>query len=195
MAVSIALLAGMPRLVLADAVPFSVPPRPAADVERGAFALRSASVRAVDGVYLLDAVAHLRLTAAVRRALDSGVNLTVTWRVEIERGRAWWLDADVAGLVQRYRLEYHELTLQYVVTNLNTGERRSFVDLDVALDHVGTLIGFPLIDRMLIGEPDRHTGHVRVYLDHSELPLPLRPIALFSSDWDLASEWHAWPFD
>jgi len=168
---------------------------PAAAAADADFELPTVKVREVDGVYLLDAVARLRLTPDVRKALENGVALTIRWDVEIDRDRGWWLDADIAELAQRYRLEYHELSLQYLVTNLNTGERRSFTRLSVALNQIGTLIAFPLVDEVLIKNPARHTGYARVRLDVSALPLPLRPIAWFSSAWDLSSEWRKWSFE
>lgn len=167
----------------------------ASAAESRPFQLRSAEVRVVDGVYLLDAFAHLRLTDPVREALHSGVELAVTWRIEIVRERDWWLDAEVTALSQRYRLEYHELSLQYLVTNLNTDERRSFATLDGALGYMGRLFGYPLVDRMLLEGPARHTGRARVRLDHGALPWPLRPAVWFSSGWNLTSEWRAWSFE
>lgn len=169
--------------------------RAAAQADEPRFTLPSASARLVDGVYLLDAIARLDLTATVRDALDSGVALTIRWDIEVTRRRDWWLDADVARIVQRYRLEYHELSLQYVVTNLNTGQRRAYTRLAVALDRIGNLIGFPLVDRMLVEPPQLYTGHVRVLLEHGTLPLPLRPMALFSPAWHLGTQWRALSFE
>lgn len=162
----------------------------------GGISLPSANVRVVDGVYLLDSVARIDLTEPVRAALDSGVALTFAWEVEIERVRGWWWpEAEVAYVTQRYRLEYHALSLQYLVTNLNTGERRSFTRLRTALDFIGQLIGFPIVDRVLLDEPARHIGHVRLRLEHNTLPLPLRPAALFSAAWYLQTDWRTWSFE
>lgn len=159
------------------------------------FVLSNVSVRAVEAVYRLDAVARLRLTPPVREALDNGVDLTITWEIGIERQNDWWLDTDVAYITQRYRLTFHELSLQYVVTNLNTGQQRSYTSLRAALDRIGTLLGFPLIDRVLVDDGRQYNGHVRVRLQHDELPLPLRAIALFSGAWGLESEWYRWSFE
>lgn len=169
--------------------------RASAESDDADFALPSASVRLVDGVYLLDAVARLELTPTVRDALDSGVELTIRWEVEVTRRRDWWLDADVARIVQRYRLEYHELSLQYVVTNLNTGQRRAYTRLAVALNRIGNLIGFPLVDRLLVEPPQLYTGHARVLLEHGTLPLPLRPMALLSPAWHLGTQWRELSFE
>lgn len=175
----------------AGAALVAVPSAPAS----AGFELPSAEVRRVEGVYLLDAVARLRLTEPVRQALQKGVDLHITWEIDIERYRRWWLNADVASVVQRNRLAFHELSLQYIVTNLNTGERRSFTRLRGALGHVGALIGFPVVDSMLIDDPGRYRGFARVRLEHDRLPLPLRPTALFSPAWHLESEWRSWRFE
>lgn len=156
----------------------------------------SASVRVVDGVYLLDSVVRIQLADSVVTALHSGVALTFAWEVEIGRERAWWWpEAEVAYVTQRYRLEYHALSLQYLVTNLNTGERRSFTRLPTALDFIGQLIGFPIVDRVLLDDPGRYTGYVRLRLEHNTLPLPLRPAALFSAAWYLETDWREWSFE
>ncbi len=163
--------------------------------EARAFELRSVEVQEVDGVYLLDAAARLRLTRPVRNALHGGVGLVLSWQVEIYRERDWWLAADVATISQRYYIEYHELSLQYLVTNRNTGERRSFVDLKGALTHIGRLYRFPLIDRVVIAGQPGHRGRAQVRLEHGALPWALRPTALFSSAWNLESQWRGWSFE
>ncbi len=171
-------------------------PLAVARAAEGGISRPGASVRAVGGVYLLDSVTRIQLTEPVRGALDNGVALTFAWEVEIDRERGWWLpDATIAQVTQRYRLEYHALSLQYLVTNLNTGERRSFTRLPTALDSIGQLIGFPIVDRVLLDDPGRHTGYVRLRLEHNTLPLPLRPAALFSAAWYLETDWRTWSFE
>ncbi len=159
------------------------------------FSAPTVSVERADDVYALDALADLELTPPVREALEKGVDLHIRWQIDIERERGWWLDAEVASVVQHNRLSYHPLSRQYVVTNRNTGETRSFQRLDSALEAIGTLIDFPVVDTVLIDEPGRHRGYVRIHLVQGELPLPLRTTAFFSADWDLASEWRQWRFD
>jgi len=181
------LLRALALVMLLSPLPVAADPSP--------FELPGVTVRLADQVYRLDAVARLRLTPAVEDALHNGVDLTLTWEVSIERTRAWWLDADVAYIAQRFRLSFHELTRQYVVTNLNTGQSRSYTQVETALDEVGTLIGFPLVDRVLVADGEDLIGHVRIRLQHDELPLPLRAVALFDDEWDLASEWYRWRFE
>jgi hypothetical protein len=181
-------------LLLALLAPLGAVAQPASEAS-APFELPTASVRLVEEVYRLDAFARLRLTPAVEKALNNGVDLTITWEVSIQRSRAWWVDADVAWIVQRYRLSLHELSRQYVVTNLNTGQQRSYTRVQTALDRIGALAGFPLVDRVLVADGGNLIGQVRVRLQHDELPLPLRAVALFSDAWDLESEWYQWRFE
>lgn len=191
MMASLRLVSRLAAAALLAATPLAVPAQ-----DDGGIEMRGANVRQSDAVYVLDAVADIRLTEPVRRALDNGVALTFAWRVEITRSRDWWLpEATAASLTQRYTLAYHALSLQYIVTNRNTGERRSFTRRRVALDFIGTLIGLPLVDAPMIEEPARHTGHVRLNLEHNSLPLPLRPQILFNPAWYLGSDWRTWSFE
>lgn len=190
MSAPLRLVSRLAVMTLLAATPLAAPAQ-----EVGGIDMRGASVRQAEEVYVLDAVADIRLTPAVRRALDNGVTLTFAWEVEISRARNWLPDATTAALTQRYAVEYHALSLQYIVTNRNTGERRSFTRRRIALDFIGTLIGLPLVDAPMIDDPAIHTGHVRLKLEQDSLPLPLRPQALFNPAWYLRSDWKTWSFE
>jgi len=159
------------------------------------FVLPAVSLAERDGVYHLTANADLTLTPSVREALEQGVELELRWQINIERERTWWLDGDVASVVQRNRLAYRPLTRQFVVTDLNTGERTSYERVGQALDAIASLDGFPVVDRVLVEPPNRHRGYARIDLVHSALPLPLRATAFVSSAWDLSSQWRRWRFE
>jgi len=163
--------------------------------ETGRFALHKVEVRRVDNVYWMDAIGSLDLSPRVRDALYGGVRLTIALEVEIQRARSWWFDSDVAEVSQRHTLELHELSGQYVVTNLSTGERQSFYRLRSALDAIGRAIGVPIIDAVLIDDPAAHYGRARLRLQREALPWALRPAALIHSGWDLESSWVEWSFD
>lgn len=178
---------GMPNVAAAD--------EGATAEEIEYFSLRAARIRMHEDVYVLDAISHLQLSPRVAEALEGGVNLHIAFEIEIHRQRDWWLDATVAEMIQQYRIEYHELTRQYVVTNINTGQQRGYHSRQAAMNAIGRLLAFPLVDRVLIDDPERHYGRVRVRLQREALPLPLRPAALFYSDWNLRSQWATWSFE
>lgn len=157
------------------------------------FRVLSADTRLVEGVYRLDARLDYDFSQAALEALANGVPLTLELEMEVRRRRDWVWDETVAALAQRFRLDYHALARQYLVTNLNSGEFKSFPTLSAATLYMGVIDDFPLLDRSLLAPGERYYGRLRASLDIEALPAPLRPVAYLSGDWRLASEWYTWP--
>jgi hypothetical protein len=159
----------------------------------GYFEVRSAMVELRDGVYFLNAVIDYRLSTEARDALHSGVPLGIRLDVEISHPRRWWFDNDNATLRQSYQLEYHALSERYIVLNVNSGDQASFGSLGGALEYLGRVERFPLIDAALL-EPGRsYDVRLRAVLDEEQFPGPLRLLAFWRRDWSIASEWYRWP--
>lgn len=156
------------------------------------FSVRRVDAAWVDDIYDIDARMGLYLSSQAIEALHKGVTLTLVVEVEVERFRRYWLNEQVASLEQRYLLNYHALSDQYVVTFANTGLQTNFPSLQAALDVLGTVINWPLIDRGLIHEDSVYRARLRVKLDINALPAPLRVMAYVWPGWRLASEWHTW---
>lgn len=162
-------------------------------VQANEFQITDASTRLEGGVYLLDADIRYPLSRAAREALANSVPLTFVLQMQVRRERRWLWDVTVATLEQRFRLQYHALARQYVVTNLNSGTLQSFPTLDAATGFMGRIRGFPLLDRSLLEPGERYQAWLRAELDIQSLPAPLRPVAYLSGDWRLSSEWATWP--
>lgn len=157
------------------------------------FRVIDAQTRLVEGVYRLDAKIVYDFSQATLDALNSGVPLTISLEIEVLRKRDWLWDETVAELQQRFRLEYHALARQYLITNLNSGEFKSFPTRDTALEFLGNIRDFPLLDRSLLNDNEPYYAQIRTALDIEALPTPLRIVAYLSGDWRLSSEWYAWP--
>ena len=175
-------------VLLLGAAPRSI----AQDIDPGRFEVRSAEATLDNGVYYLNAWLELRLPPEAREALHSGVPLTIRLDVELVHDRRWWVDANVAELAWRYELDYHALTERYVVTNLNTRDRRSFSTLFAALNELGRIERLALIDAVLLQPNRRYDVRLRVVLDMERLPGPLSLLAFWRRDFSIASEWYQW---
>jgi hypothetical protein len=160
-----------------------------------AFEVRSGEIVLRDGVYYLDAAIDFQLSAAARDALESGVPLTFQLNIEVIRPRTFWLDENVASLVQRYRVRYHALSQRYVLTNLNTGDSSSFGTRSGVMRALGEIRSLPVIDRRLLLRGREYQLWLRAGLDVDELPAPLKTAAYLSPQWRLLSEWHKWRFE
>lgn len=164
-----------------------------AGVRAADFDVVSASTRLEGGVYRLNARIDYRFSDAALEALQNGVPLTVELDMEVRRRRPWLWDETVYALTQRFRLEYHTLSRQYLASNLNSGERRGFPTRSGAVRFMGQIADFPFLDKSLLDPDERYEGALRARLDIEALPAPLRLLAYLSDDWRLASEWYSWP--
>jgi hypothetical protein len=145
-----------------------------------------------EGVYLLDADVDYRFSDETLRALSNGVPLTVQLTIEIERIRKWWLNDEVATLEQRYSLQYHALSHQYLLRNLNSGAFYSYPHYQAAVEALGSLREFPLLDSKLILPDEDYKVAMQAELDIEALPSPLRPVAYITPAWRLRSDWYTW---
>ena len=163
----------------------------------GRFEVRSASagLDTLTDVYFLDSRLELRLSSEAREALESGVPLSIRVEVEIIHVRRFMLDRETAELTQLYVLQYHPLLERYTVRNVNSGTLDTYATLFAALNFLGRIDRFPLIDRALLDTERLYDIRLRVLLDTEQLPGPLRLLAFWRRDWSLGSEWYRWSLE
>ena len=145
-----------------------------------------------EAVYLLDADIRFQFGNEIIEAIESGVPITFVLEIEVEQQRWWAWNKLVAALSQRFVLQYHALSRQYLIINLNTGVQVSHYTRTGAELALGTIGRLPLIDRTLIEPGTSYRARLRTRLDIEALPSPLRPWAYFSTGWRLTSEWFEW---
>jgi hypothetical protein len=193
-AVSIwALIAGIGLGNSAAAQTLVQPPPAVTYDDPGHFEVRDARSELRGGVYLLSAEIDYRLSTEARDALHAGVPLVIRLDVAIIDPRRWWFDNDAAELRQSYQLEYHALSERYLVLNVNSGEQTSFGSLSAALESLGTVRRFPLIDAAVLEGERGYDVRLRAVLDEEQFPGPLRLLAFWRRDWSIASDWYRWP--
>ncbi|GAB6043809.1 DUF4390 domain-containing protein [Endothiovibrio diazotrophicus] len=181
------------RLLIALTLLFAWSAAPLA--AEGEFAVRDARVVASGEKYLLDADLAYRLSPPVVEALESGVPLTIRLEVEVLRERTLPWPERVAALSLAYRIAFHPLTEQYLVTHRASGAQRAYSSRYQALASLGAVRGLPLMGHATLIEGERYRARLRAVLDLEELPTPLRLVAYFSPAWGLKSEWYQWPLN
>ena len=163
-----------------------------ADVEPE-FVVRSAGTVLVDKVYQLNANIHYRFSDEALDALDNGVPLVVELAINIERKRDYVWNETVASLRQRYELSYEALTQRYVVTNLNSGADNYYGSRATAIDALGNVSHLPILDAGLLSPDEHYIVNLQTSLALDALPVPMRVLGYFSSNWRISSEWVSWP--
>jgi len=162
------------------------------EVREGYFEIRSAETQLVEGVHVLDARMQLVLSSEALEALSSGFTLTIEMQVELLRIRRWYLDNLEAEIATRYELEYHPLSQRYIVRNLNSSEQDSFATLYSALNNLGRVQGFPLIEDAVLEEGSNYRVRARALLQTRQYSAPIRMLFFWRGQWQLESDWIEW---
>lgn len=158
----------------------------------GEFTVRGAETELVDKVYRLDARIDYQLSDRMLDALHKGIPLTIAMDIEVWRKRQYLWNEQLAAVTQRYQLSYHALTRQYQIKNLNTGIQNGFPTLHAALEMLGTVDDFPMLDQQLLRAGETYEARLRTRLDIEALPVPIRLLAYIYAGWRVSSEWHTW---
>ena len=155
--------------------------------------IQSASAKNNQGVYQLNANIHYELSDEVLDALNNGVTITMLLTIKLERQRAYLWNESISKLLQRYELEYHALSGQYIVKKLASAEQQSYLSLSAALRALGRVHELPIIKQDALQDSKNVVVKIHSELDTNALPAPLRPLAWVESYWQLSSEWFSCP--
>lgn len=153
------------------------------------FRVERVEARRVDENIQVKAELDLSLTDATEEALSHGVSLIVVHEIALNRNGWFWLRFE-QQVSERHRLRYHALSGRYVVDS-DEAVLDTFRSISDALEFINSATA-------RFDAPDRDTGYnvaVRSRIDVNALPAPLRPMALFSPQWQLSSDWTQWPID
>ena len=163
----------------------------AAVAQQDRFSIRNAFVEPVGGVWQLNAIVELGLSAAAEEALAEGIPLTLLLEILITKERRFLPDTEVAGLEQRWRLAYDALSGRYVVTNLNSRAQSTYPELAEALDYLSNVRGLPLIDEPLLASGVRHEVSLRASVEIGGLPGAVK-LLIFWREWSRSTDWYTW---
>ena len=156
------------------------------------FTISQASARLQDGAYVVDATIGYEFSAAALEALENGGPLTVEIHLQVRREGAWVWEPDVVDSRLRSQIRFSPLQGTYQVTNIDSGAQRSFASRDRAIAALGEVKDLTLVRADALDADQTYRVEMRVALDIESLPLPLRPRAYLSPDWNLSSEWSRW---
>lgn len=166
---------------------------PAAKQEQApAIEIENVESRLENSVYIIDASVVFEFGDDVLEALDSGVPVTLELEIEVQQPREILWNETVYSLYQRYQINYHALSDQYLVTNLTTQISTSFPTRYAALQAMGQVRQLPLIDQQLLQPEQEYLAQLRVSIVITELPAPLKLWAILQSDWRAKSDWYIW---
>lgn len=162
------------------------------DEKPGLFEVRSAESRTLDGMVVIDARLQYILSSEALEALDNGIGLNFVIDIEVIESRRFWVDATVAEIRVPLQLQYHALSQRFLVRNLISGEQESFATLYSALNNLGRLTDYPLLEAASLKAEARYRGRIRSQLTFEDFSGAWRRIAFWLDEWHLKSDWFVW---
>ncbi|AKD26381.1 hypothetical protein CL55_00020480 [Polynucleobacter duraquae] len=154
--------------------------------------LKTADLEQVDNDWFLNATFKIELTPGLEDAVQKGVVLYFQTEFDLTRSRWYWFDEKPVLAQRSTRLSYQPMTQQYRIAS--EGFTFSAKTLFEALQTVGSVGGWRVIDSNQIDASKSYTAALRMTLDLSKLPKPFQVNALNNRDWNVTSDWVRFPF-
>lgn len=154
--------------------------------------IKSLELERVENDWLLNATFQIELSPGLEDAVQKGVVLYFQTEFELTRSRWYWFEEKPAFVQRQTRLSYQPLTQQYRISS--EGFTFSAKTIFEALQAVGTIGGWRVIDNNQLDPSKSYTGALRMTLDLSKLPKPFQVNALNNREWNVSSDWLRFPF-
>ena len=155
--------------------------------------IENASLIQEDGWYKLNADIDFNLSPIAVEALQNSISLVWYIKLKLYQQRSFLWDKRVLDFSLRYRVRYQALLKMYQVKNTTNGEVRRFFSRASAFKAIGEIRNLKVVRQEVILQPENLHAALKVRFDREALPLPLRPVSYFDSQWYLSSDWKQWP--
>ncbi|MGZ4957692.1 MAG: DUF4390 domain-containing protein [Methylomonas sp.] len=154
--------------------------------------VRHANLIETPEAYVINADIEYQLSPTAMEALDKGVPLA--WDVLIKIRQSGLLrDTILYEKKLPYSLQFHALLNQYEVKS-PASQDEMFLTLNAALTFMALLQETAHFDKSLLKPGYSYQLAIKTQFNREQLPVPLRPVAYFDSQWFLSSDWFVWPF-
>jgi len=154
--------------------------------------IKSFELEKADNDWLLNATFQIELSPGLEDAVQKGVVLYFQTEFDLTRSRWYWFDEKSVLAQRQARLSYQPLTQQYRIAS--EGFTFSAKTISEALQAVGSIGGWRVIDNAQLDPNKAYTAALRMTLDLSKLPKPFQVNALNNRDWNVSSDWYRFPF-
>ena len=154
--------------------------------------IKSFELEKVDSDWVLSAAFQIELSPGLEEAVQKGVVLYFQTDFDLVRSRWYWFDEKSVFTQRQTRLSYQPLTQQYRIAS--EGLTFSARTISEALQAVGSIGGWRVIDSSQIDPSKSYSAGLRMSLDLSKLPKPFQVNALNNREWNVSSEWLHFPF-
>jgi len=145
----------------------------------------------VGNIYHFNTELEYNLSPTAKEALQKGIPLTWIVNIKVEQQADFW-NTTLQEKKITYQIHNHALLNQYSV-KINNDLPLMFATLTGALNSMSKINAIAMINKQFIHQDRSYQIAVKVTFDREALPIPLRPLSYFDSQWALSSGWTVWP--
>lgn len=157
------------------------------------FTIENASATFNQNALSVNAKFDLNISDAVDEALHNGVSISLITTLDLYTKRRYIWDERIAQWIFSHHISYHSLTRRYILSSPQSAESSSFSSLEDLLNQIETFsFQSDILADTLPESKSGYTLQLRILLDKSALPTPLRVMTLISPAWRLKSKVHEW---
>ena len=139
--------------------------------------------------FKLNADIDFKLSPVAKEALQKGIVLTWNVLIKVEQEGLLW-NAALEEKQINYKIKNHALLNLYSVNR--DGVIDMFSTLNASLNAISKIRNIAIINKQALQPGKKYQVAVKVLFDREALPIPLRPISYFDSQWALSSQWTLW---
>ena len=134
-------------------------------------------------------------TPEMKKAVESGIETTFTFIVELSEKRTYWWDRKITSKRIRHSIKYDNLKNRYLVqVSEEAGEAVSFSDLEDAMKLMTHVAALKVTSLGKLEKGSYYQLRMMAELDKIELPFYLHYILFFLSMWDFKTDWYTIDF-
>lgn len=149
--------------------------------------IKRATVSRRNENFYYNAEVDFELSDAALSALNNGVALRWVFRAQVFRERDYLWQKKVQDRKTRFRLRHHALMKMYQLSRDDGTAVKYFATLEAALQDMGTVKNFLLIEAVSMQSKGHYFAVVQVVFERNRLPVPLLYSTYFNPEWFLSS--------
>lgn len=106
----------------------------------------------------------------IRKALQSGVSLTLMWQMDIHRLRPYWFNKKIASVQAARRVRADLLSHRWILEDIGGGITHAVFSVDEAVAFLVGLNNFPLLDKSLLAAGATYRLSLTARLVEGDMP-------------------------
>lgn len=135
------------------------------------------------------------MTEEMLSGLHSGIPITFSFFVELEKNEPNWFDKELRTLEFAHVLRYDTLKENYLVETAETSRKSQVTaDLAEAAQLMNEVNGLKIIELAGLSPDSSYRLRIKADLYKKTLPMSLHTIIPFISWWDLSTDWYTVEF-